>query len=133
MSDNWAIKLLEAFSGVEEDLLERCENAVVGAGGEKFAEKTTESLGAGKQRKIISLADKLKKNLKKNSWRYGSAAAAVVCLVIVGAAYAGGLRLTTNDSAAYEAVMDEIDEVGERQLDSESKNRSTKYLTSKAL
>lgn len=29
--------------------------------------------------------------------------------------------------------MDEIDEVGERQLDSKSKNRSTKYLTSKVL
>ena len=65
MSDNRAMKLLEAFSGVEEDLLERCESAVVGAAEEKFGEKTTESLETGEQGKIISLADKLKKNLKK--------------------------------------------------------------------
>lgn len=101
MSDNRTLKLLEAFSGVEEDLLERCESAVVVSG---VQENTFET---GKQGNMISLADKLKKNFKKNSWRYGSAIAAVFCLAIVGLASLSGLRVTMNDSAAFEAVMDE--------------------------
>lgn len=109
MSDKRTIKLLEAFSGVEEDLLERCERAVVGAEEELCGvEKATGTMTAGNQKQIVSLSEKLKKNFKKNSWRYGSAAAAVFCLIVVGVTYVSGLRLTTNDSAAFEAVMDEM-------------------------
>jgi len=89
MSDKRALKLLEAFSGVDEDLLERCESAV-------------------ESEKVISLADRLKDNLKRNSRKYASAAAAVFCLIIVGALSLNGLRMTSNDSAAFEAVMDEM-------------------------
>ena len=52
--------------------------------------------------------DKMKQNFKKSSWWYGSVAAAVVCLIGVGAIYTGGFWFTSNDNAAYEAVMDEM-------------------------
>lgn len=102
MSDNRALKLLEAFSGVEEDLLERCENAVVCAEFQ-LQGNVTKAVNRGK---VVSLTDKLK-NFGKNSWRYGSAIAAVLCVAIVGLAYLSNLRVGVNDSAAYEVMMDE--------------------------
>lgn len=104
MSDDRTLRLLEAFSGVEEELLARCESAVVD--GDAGLQKNVS--GINEQKKIISMADRLKENFKKSGWRYGSAVAAVLCLLIVGwAGFSGMLRVTTNDSAAFEAIMDE--------------------------
>ena len=106
MSNERKMKLLEAFSGVDEELLERCESAVVGE--EELCGKNSAEPEVSGQRKIVLLVDKMKQNFKKSSWWYGSVAAAVVCLIGVGAIYTGGFWFTSNDNAAYEAVMDEM-------------------------
>lgn len=85
MKDARALKLLEAFSGVEDDLLERCERAVV---------STSE-----KKSKIV---------WRKALWQYGSAVAAVLCIAIVTWANRDEIRLTKNE-ATYEMVKDTAD------------------------
>lgn len=102
MSDNRALKLLEAFSGVEEDLLERCEQAVV----ENNTTGAEDENCAKERGTVISPAGKLREKFRKNSWKYGSAVAAVFCVAIVGLACMNGIRVG-NDTAAFEEAVED--------------------------
>lgn len=79
------IRLLEAMSGVDAELLERCEQS-----GQDVAEN--ESVKAEKRSGL--------KMIKMPVWKIGSAVAAVLCLVMVGAGLMGNWGVEVRDECA---------------------------------
>lgn len=83
-----AMRIMEALSGVDEELLARCE-----------AEGTADSL-----KDVGRLTGRKRKQQGSRSWRYLSRCAAVLALVAVGAVSWSGLRvlqdMTVNESAS---------------------------------
>lgn len=93
-----AMKIMEALSGVDEELLERCE-----AEGSGAAAPENSAEGKGKYRSRI--------------WRYAGSCAAALCLAAVGAAGWGGIRLAmdaeklADEPFSLESVSDRIAEI----------------------
>lgn len=127
-----AMRIMEALSGVDEELLARCEAAGMagtGEGAEDSWKSTADSL-----KDVGRLTGRKRKQQGSRLWRYLSRCAAVLALAAVGAASWSGLRVmrdaTVNESASggspEAAVMDfafnsELEEGSADNMISESK------------
>lgn len=81
--DEGALRIMEALSGVDEELLERC-GTVDSAVADSLATST-------QNKKVTEMSDYRKK--RKLIWTYGRICAACLCLVIVGVVSWNSLRL----------------------------------------
>lgn len=97
-----AMRIMEALSGVDEELLARCEAA--GTADSREGMTGTGKGTAGSLKDVGRLTGRRRKRQGSRSWRYLSRCAAVLALAAVGAASWSGLRVSqdnmTNKSAS---------------------------------
>lgn len=97
-----AMRIMEALSGVDEELLARCEAEGIADSVEDMADNGEDTADFLKD--AGRLTGRTKRQQGSRSWRYLSRCAAVLALVIVGAASWRGLRVSqdnmTNKSAS---------------------------------
>ena len=103
--DEGALRIMEALSAVDEDLLERSGMPVVEVVEGKRNSMPVAEAGEGKRsdEKVTDMSSYKKGSWK--FWRYGRLAAACLAIVAVGAVSWGGLRLTrmiTGDNSSPE-------------------------------
>lgn len=132
MSDSRAMKLLEAFSGVDEELLVRSENATIGERVSSEVGLTEEKCLAEEkglaeegglteekclaEEKVLAQNRRIKKkiSMKKSLWQSGRAWAAVMCLAVVGVVSWNAMRIGVNDASnemVTEAIVNEKEAV----------------------